>query len=173
MTVQRFFLLTKYWRGEHFTAAALCYSSNADVNGKDNLPTADELKLIEEFCVECLDPVRRAWGKPLVVTSGFRDPEVNDLADGVATSLHLCQKGCAADIRPQGNDPDDNVRLWLCIADWGLKGTPVPLFDEVILYQGRVHVGWRRAGRMGELLERVNGKDRAVTVGEMRRRLKG
>jgi hypothetical protein len=38
--------------------------------------------------------------KPIIITSGYRSPEVNRLAGGSATSNHLT--GCAVDIRVTG-----------------------------------------------------------------------
>ncbi len=46
--------------------------------------------------VKCLlQPLRIAYNKPIVVTSGYRSPEVNRLAGGVRSSQHV--KGEAAD----------------------------------------------------------------------------
>ena len=40
--------------------------------------------------VKCLlQPLRIAYNKPIVVTSGYRSPEVNRLSGGVRSSLHV------------------------------------------------------------------------------------
>lgn len=43
-----------------------------------------------------LDPLREAYGKPIIVTSGYRCPELNKVLKGSRTSQHM--KGQAADI---------------------------------------------------------------------------
>ena len=45
---------------------------------------------------QLLDPIREAWGKPIIVSSGYRCKELNALVGGVKNSHHLL--GCAADI---------------------------------------------------------------------------
>lgn len=63
-----------------------------------------------------LDPLRRAWGRPITVTSGYRCAELNRRVGGVATSMHTI--GAAADITT-GN-PTDNRRLYQLAQDLGL-----------------------------------------------------
>lgn len=63
-----------------------------------------------------LDPLREAWGKPIIVTSGYRCPELNKLVKGVATSMHL--SGRAADIST-GNSVD-NRKLYQLAQDMKL-----------------------------------------------------
>ena len=45
---------------------------------------------------QLLDPIREAWGKPIIVSSGYRCKELNALVGGVKNSHHLL--GCAADL---------------------------------------------------------------------------
>ncbi len=71
-----------------------------------------------------LDPLRQAWGKPIVVTSGYRSLDLNKLVGGVATSHHT--RGMAADITT-GNRTD-NRRLFQMIQDLKLPFTQ--LIDE-------------------------------------------
>lgn len=44
----------------------------------------------------CLEKLRTLWGKPLILTSGYRCPTHNKEVGGVPHSLHT--KGCAADV---------------------------------------------------------------------------
>ena len=182
LTIQQLWVELKRWPGEHFSAAELLSSDTALLNNLPNLPTKRELLNLKSFVIACLDPIREHVNRKIIVNDCFRDPELNRLTGGVDSSLHLCQLGAAADIRPQPRPDDDgnlDARLFVLIADWGLAGQATPLFDELILYPGRVHVGWRSAGRAGELLEKIEKRKaksekqyRAVTVEEIRRRLR-
>ena len=52
--------------------------------------------------------LRLRFGKPLIVTSGYRSPEHNKAVGGVANSYHT--KGLAADVAPM--DAKDLNKLW-------------------------------------------------------------
>ena len=54
---------------------------------------------LERLVNRVLDPLREAWGSPIIVTSGYRCPELNARVGGARTSYHL--RGMAADIRPK------------------------------------------------------------------------
>ena len=54
---------------------------------------------LERLVSRVLDPLREAWGSPIIVTSGYRCPELNARVGGVKTSYH--PRGMAADIRPR------------------------------------------------------------------------
>ena len=82
---------------------------------------------------ELLQPLRDAWGGPLIINSGYRCPELNREVGGVNTSQHLY--GAAADVRC--TDPVALVRL---IKRLNLE------FDQVILYNDFVHMSYRRDG---------------------------
>ena len=103
-------------------------SSTAQEN---NLPDWDDINRLLELCRWILDPVREMYGKPIVVTSGFRAPFLNRLVGGVTTSQHM--QGLAADLRC-----DDPKALFDLIAESDLP------FDQLIYYQKRkfVHVSY-------------------------------
>lgn len=77
---------------------------------------------IEALVDKVLDPLREAWGKPIIVTSGYRCPALNKAVGGVATSQH--QKGQAADIT--AGSPVDNARLFQLVQTLKLP------FDQMI-----------------------------------------
>lgn len=53
---------------------------------------------VHNLCLRVLQPVRDAFGKPLVVVSGYRDPLWNQKVGGARFSQHM--SGQAADIQP-------------------------------------------------------------------------
>lgn len=87
---------------------------------------------IESLVREVLDPVRRKFGKPIVVNSGFRCPLHNGRVGGVYNSQHV--SGQAADVHCE-----DNHRLAKIIVENGK-------WDQMIIYPNFVHVSWKRQG---------------------------
>ena len=98
---------------------------------ENNLPDWDDINRLLELCRWILDPVREMYGKPIIVTSGFRTPFLNRLVGGVSTSQHM--QGLAADLRC-----DDPKALFDFIAESDLP------FDQLIYYQKKkfVHVSY-------------------------------
>ena len=80
----------------YFTINELCYSATAQANGINNTPNATQRNALTALVDTVLDPLRRAWGKPILVNSGYRCPALNKAVGGVASSQHL--RGEAADI---------------------------------------------------------------------------
>ena len=109
---------------KYFTIAELCASSTATAKDIDNTPTPGITQNLERLVANVLDPLREAWGKPIVVTSGYRCPELNKAVGGARNSHHM--QGMAADIST-GNKVD-NRRLFQKILDLGLPFTQ--LIDE-------------------------------------------
>lgn len=90
---------TKEIMGMHyFTIAELTRSATAQQYKIDNTPTPEIRAKLETLVTECLDPIRRIYGKPIIVSSGYRCPELNAKVGGVTDSQHT--KGEAADIVP-------------------------------------------------------------------------
>lgn len=98
---------------------------------ENNIPSWDDIQRLTLLCRWILDPVREKYGKPIVVTSGFRSPFLNRLVGGVSTSQHM--QGLAADLRC-----DDPKVLFDLIAESDLP------FDQLIYYQKKkfVHVSY-------------------------------
>lgn len=66
------------------------------------IPTDPDVKSkIIKLCAE-LDKVREGWGSGVIVTSGYRPPDVNAKVGGVSNSRHI--SGDAADIAPSNQD---------------------------------------------------------------------
>ena len=85
--------------GRFFTLEEFTYSITAQHLGIDNTPSKEAVKNLERLVSRVLDPLREAWGSPIIVTSGYRCEELNKRVGGVKTSYHL--RGMAADIRPK------------------------------------------------------------------------
>lgn len=83
----------------HFTLAELTASSKARERGIDNTPPPELLPRLV-LLAEMLERVRSTLDAPVVVTSGYRCPELNRAVGGVTSSDHT--QGHAADIVAPG-----------------------------------------------------------------------
>ena len=92
----------------YFTINELCYSATAQANGINNTPNATQRNALTALVDTVLDPLRRAWGKPILVNSGYRCPALNNAVGGKASSQHL--RGEAADITT--GSPETNKQLY-------------------------------------------------------------
>ena len=92
---------------EHFTLGEVCKTKYQTKDG--NIPSRVAIENLRNICENWLEDLRYSYNRlyalpeeeePIVITSGYRSPEVNRLAGGCATSNHLT--GCAVDIRVAG-----------------------------------------------------------------------
>lgn len=110
---------------EHFTLAELTVSQLAARRNIDNTPPSDVLARLKKTA-QGLELVRALVKSPIVVSSGYRSPLVNQLVGGARNSQHLL--GGAADITaPAFGAASDLVRA---IVDSDIQ------FDQCILEYG-------------------------------------
>ena len=130
---------------KNFTYEELCHSNVAERKGINNRPRTkeEEKRVIENLkalCMEVLQPLRDFLGKPVVISSGYRCPELNKAVGGVRNSQHM--KGEAADIHVE------NTEHLLKIMHFIMDETD---FDQLIWERNRagtqwVHVSYKREG---------------------------
>ena len=89
---------------KHFSISELTASATALREGIDNRPSKCAYHLLHVLVEQLLDPIREAWGGPIIVTSGYRCKQLNELVGGTKYSHHIL--GCAADIVTGGNKAD-------------------------------------------------------------------
>ena len=82
---------------KHFTLSEFIRSEKAQANGIDNTPSLEVASNLQYLCQQVLEPLRLWIGKPVVINSGYRCPQLNLLVGGATNSQHLT--GEAADIR--------------------------------------------------------------------------
>ncbi len=103
---------------EHFRLSEFVSSATAERLGIDNTPDSTALHNIELLCRYVLEPIRQAFGQPIVVNSGYRCRQLNIAVGGAKRSFHL--SGRAADI-VAGLTPDqmtnDKFRARACSLD--------------------------------------------------------
>lgn len=123
--------------GKYFTMGEMMRSTTAERKGIDNKCTKEDAVRLKALIEHVLDPLREAYGKPIVVTSGYRCPALNKAVGGSATSDHM--RGCAADIHGTPNTKAENKRLFYMIQSLNLD------FDQLIDEKNFswVHVSFR------------------------------
>lgn len=144
---------------KYFTIKELTASATAKRKGIDNRPTQDVTTALVALVDNVLDPLRQAYGKPIIVTSGYRCTKLNKAVGGASFSQHV--KGEAADIRSVSDDPKENKVIFDLIRRLNLP------FDQLIWEYGErntgpdwVHVSFSRFKKRGQVLSAVkkNGK---------------
>lgn len=108
----------------YFTFAELTHSRAAANNHFGNTSSAEVRDSLTALVDHVLDPIRKAYGKPIYINCGYRCLALNQIVGGVAGSQHL--KGEVADIRS-----DDNRTLMKVILKMSLERRIT--FDQLIL----------------------------------------
>lgn len=62
---------------KNFTLEELIKSDTAVKYGISNTPTPAVSKCLADLCTKVLQPLRDAWGKPIIVNCGYRSTAVN------------------------------------------------------------------------------------------------
>lgn len=84
---------------QHFTLAELTASNKARQLGLDNTPPQELMPRLV-LTAEMLERIRSTLNVPVIVTSGYRGPQLNRAVGGVTSSDHT--QGHAADIVAPG-----------------------------------------------------------------------
>ena len=123
---------------KYFTFDELTASATARRMGIPNIPSWRERENLRLLVENVLDPLREAWGKPVIVTSGYRCAMLNRIVGGAANSQHTT--GMAADIRTLTDTAADNRKLFDLALDLDLP------FDQLIDEYGYdwVHISYSR-----------------------------
>ena len=95
---------------EYFSFKELVYSKYAEDNKIDNMPDWSIISNLKYLAI-CLDDIRRAWGKAIRVTSGYRSAALNKAIGGVKSSHH--KMGLAADLQPLNMDDFDDFKKFI------------------------------------------------------------
>ena len=86
----------------NFSLAELTASQVAARKGIPNNPTAGQIENLKKLCESILQPIRNHYDSPVIISSGFRTPELCILINSSINSQHA--KGQAADLQVIGVD---------------------------------------------------------------------
>lgn len=109
----------------HFTLEEMTFTNHREFDNTPNVLQINNLQRLAEF----LEEVRSLLGKPIIIDSGFRSPDVNQAVGSTSVSQHL--RGCAADFRVPGMTPAEVVEA--------IHGSDLP-FDQLILELTWTHI---------------------------------
>jgi hypothetical protein len=118
---------------DHFTLGEMTRSSShPEVY---NIPSHEAIANLKRVC-GWLEVLRERYGKPIIINSGYRSPQLNKKIGGVPTSNHLT--GCAVDIRV------DNMEQLIRYAGILLDYTDESHqdFDELLIERNRYGAIW-------------------------------
>ena len=118
---------------KHFSLREFTKSQTAERLGIDNTPPQDIIPKLSFLATQILEPLRERIQKPIIITSGFRTPNLSKAIGSSENSQHC--KGEAVDIEAIGMST-------LNLAEMIINHFE---FDQVILEcykQGDMNSGW-------------------------------
>ena len=147
---------------KNFTLSELSKSQTAVRKNIKNEPSTAHVENLIHLAETVLQPIRDHFGKPVVISSGYRSPELCEAIGSSSKSQHA--RGEAADFEIMGVD---NMQL----AMWINKNTD---FDQLILefYEpgdpnsGWVHCSAVKEGSRGQVLKasKVEGRTKYENI---------
>lgn len=124
----------------NFTLPEFLASKTAHRKRIDNFPDFLAVEHLSELVSTIVQPLRDAWGSGILITSGYRCPELNKAVGGSPTSAHML--GYACDMHPVNGK---FAEFALFVQDFLAKNS-IP-FDQLLIEQSGhsrwVHIGLR------------------------------
>ena len=121
---------------EHFKLSEFTRSATATARKIDNTPSQEVISNLKVLCQNVLEPLRAFAQQPIIISSGYRCPQLNIKVGGVYSSQHTLGEAC--DIRlpvskhtPQrdgkAHTDKEILNSWF---DWIVSNTD---FDQAII----------------------------------------
>ena len=136
---------------KNLTLAEVMRSETAKRKGISNMPTPEHIENFKLLAERVFQPIRDHFGKPIIISSGYRSRELNTAIGGALSSQHC--SGEAIDIDMDGTDIT-NVEVFNYIKD-NLE------FDQLIWEFGTdtnpdwVHVSYESTGKQRKQILRA------------------
>lgn len=132
---------------QHFSYQEFIKSQTAARKGIKNEPDDAQLYSMKMVCMNILEPIRTTFERPVIITSGFRSPELCVAIGSSTNSQHA--KGEAADFEIPGVSNKE-------VADWIHENLPndqliLEFFDGKDPNSGWIHCSHKPENR-GEYL---------------------
>ena len=130
---------------EHLNLSEVTRSETAKRRGISNEPTPEHLENFKKLAENIFEPIRKHFGKPIHLSSGYRSKALNAAIGGSASSQHC--KGEAIDIDMDGSSNGVTNRMVFDYIKANLN------FDQLIWEFGTkdnpdwVHVSFSSTGK--------------------------
>jgi hypothetical protein len=86
----------------NLSLAEVTRSETAKRRGISNMPTPEHIENFKKLAANIFQPIREHFGKPIIISSGYRSAELNKAISGSLSSQHC--SGEAIDIDMDGTD---------------------------------------------------------------------
>jgi len=141
---------------EHFTYAELTRSTTAVRKGLSNAPSKEHTANLMQLCAEVLEPLRKLYGRPIRISSGYRSVALNKAVGGSLASHHCL--GMAVDL-DQGSRAA-NMQVFNLLKAYGTFTQLIYEFGNLEDGPDWVHVSYDKDDLSREILRavRVNKK---------------
>ena len=115
----------------NLSLAEVTRSETAKRRGISNMPTPEHIENFKKLASNIFQPIREHFGKPILISSGYRSAELNKAIGGSLSSQHC--SGEAIDIDMDGTDITnkqifdyikDNLTFDQMIAEFPKQGNP-------------------------------------------------
>jgi hypothetical protein len=146
----------------HFTLQEMTESLTAKKHGIANVPPPEAVENLRKLCIGTLEPLREKLKQPVVITSGFRCQQLNEIiVHASRKSQHM--SGQAADFYVvSGSKIQDSGQAShreLLIKAFRLIITDESIdFDQLILYPNFIHVSYVSKERNRRKITKANGQ---------------
>ena len=138
---------------EHFTLEEFTRSTTGERNNINNSVPDDLMPNVQLTAIK-LELVRKALGRPIIITSGYRCPTLNARVGGVSTSAHT--KGLAVDFHCDYGTPKQICQRLIAA---GVQ------FDKLIQEHNQwVHIGFSPTNNRQIVLTAIKQGGKTVYV---------
>jgi hypothetical protein len=145
---------------EHLNLLEVTKSDTAKRLGIDNNPTPEHLANLKLLAENVFEPIRKHFGKPIFLSSGYRSKALNSAVPGSSSTSQHCS-GEALDLDQDGKSTGVTNKMVFDYIKDNMN------FDQLIWEFGTdknpdwVHVSWESTGKQRKQIlkaTRVNGK---------------
>lgn len=127
----------------NFKISELIHSDIAIQNNINNMPDINSLDNMLELIFHCLQPIRNLIKKPMIITSGFRNQQINFLAGGAINSQH--KEGKAADFIIKGMTPKEIIEI--------IKKSDIEYDQLICEFDKWVHISFNKDKNRKQILK--------------------